>query len=309
LRVAILLLLGLTAVGAVLAKRNIVLGRGDRRGAFRLALGIAGLGMLSFTLGAHHVADLAMEISLLARGAGFAVLLAALLWLFYLALEPYVRRLRPWTLVSWTRLLGGGFRDPIVGRDALFGMVWGSGLTVALLVAERVPVWMGQAAPTPEGGFLDALLGRGALLSLVALLPVDATLLGLGALLLFLVLRLLTRRDGVAVFLIVALLCASRTGESEESRWLGLLLGLLIFGTYVLLLLRFGVLSASVGVYTVNLLGGMPQSLEIDRWTASATVVVVPLLLALAVWAFRVALGGQAGLSRYVGANAPSSRA
>jgi serine/threonine-protein kinase len=306
LRILILLLLALTATGVVLAKRNIRLGRGDRRGAFRLALALTGLGMAGWVLGAHHVSDLAMEISLLARGAGLAVLLAALLWLFYLALEPYVRRLRPWTLISWTRLLGGGFRDAVVGRDVLIGMIWGAGLAVGALVAERVPVWLGQAAPLPEGGFVDALLGAGPRLSLVLGLPVNSTLLGLGALLLFLILRLLTRRDWLAAVLIVAILLVNQVGQAEESPWLMAPLALIIFGTYVVLLLRFGVLSAIVGTYTVDLLLGPPQSTDPASWTASATVVVVPLLLLIAVAAFRTALGGSPG-RRYVAADAPSS--
>jgi serine/threonine-protein kinase len=290
----------------VLAKRNIILGRGDRRGAFRLALALAGLGMSAWVLGAHHVSDLAMEIALLARGAGLAVLLAALLWLFYLALEPYVRRLRPWTLISWTRLVGGGFRDAVVGRDVLIGMMWGAGLAVVLLVGQRVPVWLGHAAPLPEGGFLDALLGAGPRLALVLGLPVNSTLLGLGALLLFLILRLLTRRDWLAAVLIVAILVANQVGQAEESPWLTAPLGLIVFGTYVVLLLRFGVLSAIVGVYTVDLLLGPPQSTDPGSWTASATVVVVPLLLLLAVAAFRIALGGSPR-RRSVASDVPSS--
>jgi hypothetical protein len=309
LRVFVLVLLGLTTTGAVLAKRNILLGRGDRRGAFRLALTVTGLGMAGWTLRAHHVADLAMEISLLARGAGLVVLVAALLWLFYLALEPYVRRLRPWTLISWTRLFGGGLRDPIVGRDVLFGMLWGGGLALLLLVAERVPVWLGQAPPAPDIGFLEVLLGRGDVLGFVIGMPVNSTLLGLGALLLFLVLRFLTRRDWIAVVIIVAVLGLNHVGRAEESAWLTVPVGLVVFGTYLGLLLRFGVLSAIVGGLTVDLLLDLPQSVELDRWTASATVVVVPLLLVLAVWAFRVALGGHAGLSRFVASDASSSSA
>ena len=62
-----------------------------------------------WALRAHHVADPAGGVRVLraGRGAG-ACWWRRSLWLFYLALEPYVRRLRPWTLVSWTRLLNGG---------------------------------------------------------------------------------------------------------------------------------------------------------------------------------------------------------
>lgn len=39
----------------------------------------------------------------------------------YLAIEPAMRRRRPQALVSWTRLLAGEIRDPLVGRDLLVG--------------------------------------------------------------------------------------------------------------------------------------------------------------------------------------------
>jgi serine/threonine-protein kinase len=305
LRVLILLLLALTVTGAVLAKRNIRLGRGDRRGAFRLALTVTGLGMAGWILGAHHGADLVMEISLLARGAGLVVLLAALLWLFYLALEPYVRRLRPWTLISWTRLLAGGIRDAVVGRDVLIGMTWGAGMAVALLVCRWVPVWLGLSAPLPLGGIVDALLGSGRRLALVLGFPIDSTLLGLGALLLFLILRVLARRDWLAAGLIVAILLANQVGQEGESAWVVVPSGLILFGTYMGLLLRFGVLPAIVGLYTLDLLLGCPQSTDPGSWTASATLAVVPLLLLLAAAAFRTAVAGSPG--RYVARTAPSS--
>jgi hypothetical protein len=307
LRLLILLLLGLTATGAVLAKRNIRLGRGDRRGAFRLALALTGLGMSGWVLGAHHGADLLMEIQLVARGAGLVVLLAALLWLFYLALEPYVRRLRPWTLISWTRLLGGGLRDAAVGRDVLIGTTWGAGLTVVLLLYRWIPPWLGLAAPTPLGGFADTLLGPGRRMAFVLGMPIDSTLLGLGALLLFLILRVLTRRDWLAAGLIVAMLVVNQVAQEGESPWALVPFGLILFGSYMGLLLRFGLLSAIAGIYTLDLLLGCPHSTDPGSWTASATLVVVPLVLVLAAVAFRTALGARPGW-RYVGDETPSSR-
>ena len=126
MRQAIFLTVVLVLVGAAafMARRNLVLGRGDRRGAFRVSLLLCGVGIVSWALGAHNVADWNAQIGLVTRGAGSVVLEAAFVWLVYLAVEPYARRLRPWTLVSWTRFLGGGFSDPVVGRDVLVGLAW-----------------------------------------------------------------------------------------------------------------------------------------------------------------------------------------
>jgi hypothetical protein len=294
LSAAILVALGLVATGAILAKRNIRLGRGDRRGAFRLALALFGLGMTAFLIGAHHVADTAMEISMLARGAGMVMLIAGLIWLFYLALEPYVRRLRPWTLISWARLLGGGWRDAVVGRDSLIGMAWGACVGALFFAVQRIPVLLGQPAPLPHGGDVGALAGTSRLVADVVGLPISATLLGLGTLLLFLVLRFLTRHDAPAAALLVGLLTLALVAGSEGSVWLSLPLGLLFYVSYVVLLLRFGVLSAIAGAFTADILIGMPLLPDPGRWTGSATVVVVPLLILLAVLAFRSAGSGTA---------------
>ena len=50
-----------------------------------------------------------------------ATFFATLVWTVYLALEPFVRRYWPQTLISWTRILSGRMQDGAVGRDVLVG--------------------------------------------------------------------------------------------------------------------------------------------------------------------------------------------
>ena len=54
------------------------------------------------------------------------------MWILYLAIEPGIRRHWPDMLVSWTRLLGGCWKDPLVGRDIVLGTAVGA--LVALVV-------------------------------------------------------------------------------------------------------------------------------------------------------------------------------
>jgi serine/threonine-protein kinase len=307
----IVLLVVLCAVAAVLAYRNISLGRGDRRGAFRLALGLASLGTASWALRAHHVADPAGEIAGFTRGAGLSVLVASLLWLFYLALEPYVRRLRPWTLVSWTRLLNGGVRDAVVGRDVLVGLAFGTGLTLVSLASRQLFVWMGEPGRPPELVSLDLLLSTRLLLSYVAGLPVTSTLAGLALLLLFLILRLLTRRDWIAAPLVVGFLVAGEFAEGrdlQQGLWLVLPLAAVAWGAFMLLMLRFGVLAAITGVWCTNILRIPALLYAPGSWAGTAVFVIVPLLLATAVLAFRSATGGHLGVKRYLAGEAYRSR-
>jgi hypothetical protein len=303
-----IVLVVLVSTGAVLARRNIRLGRGDRRGAWRLALVVALLTFGAWALRAHHVVDPSAEFGLVGLATGLAATIAALLWLFYLALEPYVRRLRPWTLVAWTRVLGGGLTDAVVGRDALVGLAWGALVSLLLLVAGFVPVWLGRAAPVPDYGDLTLLLGMRQTLRLVLAAPVNATLFALGSLLLFLILRLVTRRDGLAALLIVLMLAAVQAGVMSESPWFSLPLGLLVFASYVALLLRFGVLAASVGLFAIDLLQQPVHTWAVGSWTGSATPLLLLVVVGLALFSFRNALGSRARLRALTGPDPSSSR-
>ena len=184
----------LLAAASFMARRNIVLGRGDRRGAFRVALLLSGAGILSWALGAHHVADWSAETGLVGRGAGEVVLQAAFVWLFYLAVEPYARRLRPWTLVSWTRFLAGGLGDPVVGRDTLAGLAWAVLLFALVPVPYVLPGFFGQPPPDLMGGYLDPLLGTAPLLGATLDMASEAVLFSMGAMLLFVLARLVLRQ-------------------------------------------------------------------------------------------------------------------
>ena len=49
-------------------------------------------------------------------------------YLFYMAVEPYVRRLWPDSLIAWSRLLDGRLRDPLLGKHILIGALVGIGV-------------------------------------------------------------------------------------------------------------------------------------------------------------------------------------
>ena len=98
-------------------------------------------------------------------------------WLFYLALEPYVRRLRPWTLVSWTRLLNGGLARRRRGprRADRHGRRHRPRRSCACARARSL-VWLGRPERAPDLVGIDALLSTPLLLGFVVGLPVTAAL-------------------------------------------------------------------------------------------------------------------------------------
>jgi hypothetical protein len=118
--ILITVLLVIIAAALALARRNLRLGRGDRRGAFRTAAAVFAVTFVADLLFVHHVRHIA-EIGFVALQVADALLIAFAVWSLYIALEPFVRRLWPEALISWNRLLSGRLRDPRIGRDILIG--------------------------------------------------------------------------------------------------------------------------------------------------------------------------------------------
>ena len=120
-----MLVLFLIVGSALLARRMVVLGRGDWRGATMVALALFILAMAQWMIGAHHVPDYEVEQDKFFDACADQLFRAAIGWLAYLGIEPWIRRHWPTSLISWSRLIAGSFRDPLVGRDVLIGTAFG----------------------------------------------------------------------------------------------------------------------------------------------------------------------------------------
>ena len=119
-----------------------------------------------------------------------------MLWIWYLALEPYVRRRWPWLMVGWNRLLAGRWRDPLVGRDLLLGGLLGVTTTLLFQVQTLLPDWMGLAPPTPLS-IREDLLGQS--LGLLVIGQLDALYDAQGQFFVLFALVVLLRRPALAV--------------------------------------------------------------------------------------------------------------
>ena len=280
-------------VGSVLAWRNLRLGRGDRRGAFRLAVAFGAVRMI-WLLAAEHVPS-GNEIEIITQHFAFAAYRVCLIWIFYIALEPYARRLWPHILTSWMRLLDGRLRDPLVGRDVLIGTVMGA--TAHLLGAATL--WMALFLDREHSlTFLEvwaviALRGGRHLLGAVAgLLTVSIWNLFM-AVMMFLLLKLLLRKSWAAVvvesLMIGGLFFLPGTGDP----WLvaAFAVGFLVLFWFILF--RFGLVSLLVGFTVQSVLQSMPLTFDLSAWYAGSTWVTLIVIAALAAWGFFVSLAGR----------------
>ncbi len=82
---------------------------------------------------------------------------AVVMWTLYLALEPYVRGKWPQTIVSWSRVLSGKWRDPLVGRDILYGTLLGLAWVLVLRAGFWLDIRQGDRPQLPQSEILEGV--------------------------------------------------------------------------------------------------------------------------------------------------------
>lgn len=304
LQIVLLVLAMLIVGGAVfLAVRNRQKGRGDVKGAFRVA-GVIFFGRLLFWLfSGHHVASFAGEFYMIGTSLGFALLLALASWIFYMAVEPYARKLWPQSLVGWSRIIGGRLRDPVVGRELLVGAAFGAILAVTIPLRTMAPEWFGAAAPAPLNWGMAALEGGRYALGLLFLIPVVALTNPLMNYLLLLLLRIVLRRQVFAAigFSLISILgdTAQLAGSGPTASFsapivgLGIFFGIVDAAIVIVLMTRYGLLATTgcfVVIQTFNL---FPLTLDPSLPYFGVSLLGLAAPLAMTVFAFIQASSGR----------------
>ena len=290
--ISLTLTFGLVIGAVLLARKNLRQGRGDRRSATRLSFFVFAVTLLVWIFGADHAPTIDEVFArFFFMSLGQALVLAGLVWLLYIALEPYVRRRWPDTIVSWTRVLGGCVRDPLVGGDVLIAIVVGVVLSLVDLFPNLVRFEVGAA---PQGSLsLDAWLGIRQMIAAGFLSPVNqAVAISLFLFFLIFLLRVLTRRQWLTAILFVLIFTASdvlgRTDPLITAPF-----QILFHGLTVIVFLRFGLLTMATAIFVGALLTSVPVTTDLSAWYAGYAVAILVAVLALAGWAFQTSLGGQ----------------
>ena len=281
-----LVLLVALALGVVLAWRNFRAKRGDIRGANRVAAFVFASGWPEGMLSAHHV-ELSSELIIFILQAKDAVIPAATTWALYLAFEPYVRRRWPQSMITWSRVLSGWISRSIGGRTPPIGVALGIGLALLNLGSRLAREHYSPFANPP---LLSTLEPRGLASSLLAELT-GALLLGVMLTFILVLLRVVLRRQWLAVGTVVLLIALAATGDAHPG--ISLVVGVSLFALLAATLLRFGGLLPTIACLTVgNVLGDVPIA-DFSTWYASTTVFVLVAILALTAYAFHTAVAGR----------------
>jgi serine/threonine-protein kinase len=294
----------LLIAGGALAIKNYRSGRGDRPGAARMALAFFVFGIVGWVLSAHHVSDPVFEFIVFRRGVGAVMYAVAMIWIFYMALEPYVRRVWPEAMISWSRLLAGKWIDPLVGRDVLAGAAVGVMTTLLTFVEYRIPIWLGERimpVPLPSITSVSAMLGAVQNYSGI-FNSATAALSGGLIMLLFLVLtRMAIRRwwpSAIIAAIVFALATARYNAQGDWWRFgpenvLSLIMQMLLAIALLVVLSRHGLVALVFCMLTRSLLLDFPVTSDIREWYFGASMLgIVPTLIILGV-AFYAAMNGR----------------
>ena len=271
-----------------LARRNYRHGRGDRKGALRLATAIF-LFEMGLFLCLSHLPSIGDAIGLAVLAISTAFFLSGAMWMLYMAVEPWVRRQWPKTIISWSRVLAGAWHDPVVGRDILLGVALG---VVWILVFQIRYIPMMHMGAAPAMGGTDALMGgRLALGGWLRQWPqsIQATLVFF---LLLLGLKVLLRKEWIAAIVFVAIFAVPR-GLTSTYTSIELPAQILVYGIALLIVLRFGLVPLACAIFTIDMLAGVPFSADLSTWYMPTSIAALLSVVAIAGWGFYHSLGGE----------------
>jgi predicted Ser/Thr protein kinase len=266
-------------IAFLLALRNLRSGRCDLSGALRLALFLLTCGVIGHSL-AQTLWQSYMRVVLgrFLTNVSDSFRFAAIGWVLYMAIEPYVRRNWPQALISWSRVLAGRFRDPLVGGHVLVGIAAGLAVQIVLSATGRV-----AATRIAALGGLD-VIGRWS--TDLMMPPITA----LTAFFVFVVLRLLLRRTWLAIgVFLAAVAAASLIGANPSAAAVAAPIALVVLG--LIISFRFGMLALAAQLSS-NILF-YPVTANFSAWYAPAGLLEVAGILAVSFFCFRNALSGR----------------
>jgi len=277
-----------TAAGMWFAVGNLARGRGDRQTAWRLACIAFAVGMATFLFHVHFVQSFSMVL-LAILAISTSLFVAGTLWVLYIALEPYVRRLWPQTIISWTRLMSGRFRDPLVGRDLVSGVVMGLSWILVFEIGTLFRVRAGGAPQFPTQEYLMGLReAAGAWLSTLVI-SILGTLFFFFTLVL---LRMLVRNAWLAAALFVALFTIPRVLGSDQV-FIDTVVWATIYAIAAVAVVRFGLVVLGIASLMANVLLNLPYTLDFSYWYATQCFFIALIFVAIGVWGVYTSLAGK----------------
>jgi serine/threonine-protein kinase len=290
-------------VGALLvARHNLRKGKGDRRGADRIALATLAAMLLAWLTGSRHIAEAQTEMVRLFTAVGGALFNAGVLWVLYLALEPYVRRRWPSALVSWSRLVAGSYRDPRVGRDVLIGTLFGIAIVLAGRSDSEIRALFGYPVIPPLVPSVSWLEGVRLMLANVSALVFSATFNSLWITFGIVAVNLIVRRMWITAVVMTLFLLVTSAGNIAESPavWLALAVNVAVVVAIMFVIMKLGLLATIVMFFVNFILSSAVLTLDTTRWFFPTSATLLLMVASLAAYGFYASRAGEPLLGRRI---------
>jgi hypothetical protein len=243
-----LLDLVLLIASAVLAYYNWTRNRGDLRGATIVGVYLFSAVVMAMVLGAHRVSAESILWSMLSVALSVSVTGA----LAYFGLEPWVRRMWPQALVTWSRVLAGRWRDPVVARDVAVGVLAAVAINSLrhALYFTMSPVGAPAATDALMGGLarftLDQLMGTRFVAAAAFFCLGGGFRVALAMFFTFFLARALLRKPWLGAVVYLAFVSSYLLPLLIAGDWIELIVQLTVNIVTVLVMLRFGLLALAV---------------------------------------------------------------
>jgi hypothetical protein len=287
------LLLAIIGGAALVARHNWRNGRGDRQGALRMAAVLCIVDFARRALLGAHLAFVQFDLGFVLIQMALSLMLAAGTWIVYMALEPFVRRYWPDSLISWTRLLADKLRDPRIGKDLLLGSVAGVAMGLVTWGQVLAPTLIGRPplAPSwPEMRYLEGLVQATATVNRFIVVGVFSAMT-----LIFVVvlLRVIVRRVWLAGILATLLFVATNLLDYQKTHAVEIAAVVVIRTIMTFAAIRLGLLATVVAFIFIIILQGAPLTADAGKWYFATSASIVLMLAAIAICAFSWARAGQ----------------
>lgn len=289
-----LVFIGTFIASAPLAWNNARRRTSDRRGAAQIAIAVFGMQFALYVLGRAIPESFLDAVTWFVSASKAALFTSFMVWIYYMAIEPYVRRFWPHSLISWTRLLAGRVRDPLVGHDMVLGAAFG----VAVFILQQLNAWVALQSSHPWSALVGPVVdwdpgqlsGYQFTANSLVNASLQATTRGLIVLALMLLLRLIFRQRLLAVLSLIVLLTVVLVCSMSPMGLASWLTCVLLAAGIAVALDGLGFLAFLTSLFVTRLLVLAPLTLDRHLWYASQGLLSVLVIASMVAWALKMSL-------------------
>jgi serine/threonine-protein kinase len=192
-------------------------------------------------------------------------------------------------MISWSRYVSKGIRDPLVGRDILYGAA--IGCLVALIQA--VTIALHGRGVEPLTPVLQPLMGMRAFIAAALESFTGSFFDPILVLFLLFVLRVILRKEWLAAAACILLVSVISQGYTVVNPWVDVPSILLLSALFIGVLLRYGMLALIVVDVIPNWLLGLPRTFDLTAWYAGIGLAPLVAVALVAIFGFRTSLAGR----------------